>query len=123
MANHFLASILKWAVTGVRAHPHTLYSTSWLYALIWGYPLPSLFRYSGKMERMPGRDTGFWTLTRRHSILTPPSHLLDWLDSAGPSQIFFSSGQDQYVGGDLLSGISFTPVRLIWGQMVPSEEY
>lgn len=42
----------------------------------------------------------FWTLSRRHSILTPPTHLLDWLDSAKenlPHQFFSPSHQDQYV--------------------------
>jgi hypothetical protein len=49
-------------------------------------------------------------LTRRHSILTSPSHLLDWLKSA----------QENLPCQDLVSGVSFPPsyVRLAdWGSI------
>jgi hypothetical protein len=79
------------------------------------YPLPNPqqpdipgFR---EMERESVTQSNFhfWTLTRRHASLTPPPHLLDWLNNAKenppPPTVFIYSCQDQYLG-DLVSGVS-----------------
>ena len=50
-----------------------------------------MFWFSGKMEIEPLMLFHFWTLTRRLSILTPPPHLLDWLNIAEDKLFFFSS--------------------------------